>query len=62
MLSKFTFTADYFKIDIEDAIVSTPRQHALDSCYGGEASLDNVFRKRPSVSSGRFFYRPSFAG
>ncbi|SFV10732.1 TonB-dependent Receptor Plug Domain [Pseudoduganella namucuonensis] len=34
-LSKFTFTADYFKIKIEDAIVSTPRQYSLDQCYGG---------------------------
>ncbi|MRV75579.1 TonB-dependent receptor [Duganella sp. FT92W] len=34
-LSKFTFTADYFKIDIEDAIVSTPRQYSLEQCYSG---------------------------
>lgn len=34
-LSKFTFTADYFKINIEDAIVSTPRQYALEQCYSG---------------------------
>jgi iron complex outermembrane receptor protein len=35
MLSKLTFTADLFKINIDDAIVSTPRQFALTSCYGG---------------------------
>jgi hypothetical protein len=29
MLSKFTFTADYFNIKIADAIVSTPRQFSL---------------------------------
>ncbi len=33
MLSKFTFTADYFNIKISDAIVSTDRQYALDQCY-----------------------------
>jgi iron complex outermembrane receptor protein len=35
LLSKVTFTADLFKIQIDDAIVSTPRQFALTSCYGG---------------------------
>jgi outer membrane receptor protein involved in Fe transport len=35
MLSRFTFTADYFNIKIADAIVSTPRQFALTSCYSG---------------------------
>jgi outer membrane receptor protein involved in Fe transport len=35
VLNKFTFTVDWFKINIEDAIVSTPRQYALDQCYGG---------------------------
>jgi outer membrane receptor protein involved in Fe transport len=35
VLNKFTFTADWFKINIEGAIVSTPRQYALDQCYGG---------------------------
>lgn len=33
LLNRFTFTADFFKIDIADAIVSTNRQDALDSCY-----------------------------
>jgi outer membrane receptor protein involved in Fe transport len=35
MLSKFTFTADYFDIKIAGAIVGTPRQFALQSCYNG---------------------------
>ncbi|KQN79071.1 TonB-dependent receptor [Duganella sp. Leaf61] len=35
MLSKFTFTADYFNIKISEAIVSTPRQFSLAQCYGG---------------------------
>jgi outer membrane receptor protein involved in Fe transport len=34
-LKRFTFTADYFKIKIADAIVGTDRQYALDQCYGG---------------------------
>ena len=50
-LSKFTFTADYFKIDIEDAIVSTPRQYALDSCYGGgNTSFCNFITRRPAAA------------
>ena len=50
MLSKFTFTADYFKIDIEDAIVGTPRQYALDSCYGGgNTSFCNFITRRPAA-------------
>lgn len=32
-LRNFAFTADYFNIKIEDAIVSTPRQFILDQCY-----------------------------
>jgi outer membrane receptor protein involved in Fe transport len=35
LLKRFTFTADYFNIKIADAIVSTPRQFALTSCYSG---------------------------
>ncbi|WP_229459424.1 TonB-dependent receptor domain-containing protein [Massilia cavernae] len=51
MLSKFTFTADYFKIDIEDAIVSTPRQYALDSCYGGgNTTFCDFIKRRPAAT------------
>ena len=39
VLDKFTFTADYFKIDIDKAIVSTDRQFLLAQCYGGDASF-----------------------
>ena len=50
MLSKFTFTADYFKIDIQDAIVSTPRQFALQSCYGGGSpSFCSFITRRPTA-------------
>jgi outer membrane receptor protein involved in Fe transport len=50
MLSKFTFTADYFNIKIADAIVSTPRQFALQQCYGGgNQSFCNFITRRPSA-------------
>ncbi|MES2320445.1 MAG: TonB-dependent receptor [Pseudomonadota bacterium] len=50
MLSKFTFTADYFKIDIEDAIVPTPRQFALQSCYGGgNTAFCSFITRRPTA-------------
>jgi outer membrane receptor protein involved in Fe transport len=50
MLSKFTFTADYFDIKIADAIVSTPRQFALDQCYGGgNTALCSFITRRPTV-------------
>jgi iron complex outermembrane recepter protein len=32
-LRKFSFTADYFNITIDDAIVATPRQFILQQCY-----------------------------
>jgi iron complex outermembrane recepter protein len=50
MLSKFTFTADYFNIKIADAIVSTPRQFALTSCYGGgNPSFCSFITRRPAA-------------
>lgn len=50
MLSKFTFTADYFNIKIADAIVSTPRQYALDQCYGGgNTSFCDFIVRRPAA-------------
>jgi outer membrane receptor protein involved in Fe transport len=50
MLNKFTFTADFFKIDIADAIVSTPRQFALTSCYGGgNPALCSFITRRPAA-------------
>jgi len=33
-LADFGLTIDYFNIEIEDAIVPTPRQFILDQCYG----------------------------
>jgi iron complex outermembrane receptor protein len=50
MLSKFTFTADYFNIKIADAIVSTPRQYSLDQCYGGgNTSFCDFIVRRPAA-------------
>jgi outer membrane receptor protein involved in Fe transport len=50
MLSKFTFTADYFNIRIEDAIVSTPRQFTLQQCYGGgNSSYCSFITRRPTA-------------
>ena len=48
-LSKFTFTADYFKIKIADAIVSTERQYAMDQCYSqGNAEFCKFITRRPN--------------
>jgi iron complex outermembrane receptor protein len=50
MLRNFTFTVDYFKIDIDNAIVSTPRQFALQNCYGGgNTSFCNFITRRPTA-------------
>jgi outer membrane cobalamin receptor len=51
MLSRFTFTADYFNIKIADAIVSTDRQYALESCYSGaNTSFCDFIRRRPTAA------------
>ena len=44
-----TFTADYFKIDIEDAIVSTPRDFILQQCYSGDASFCQFVTRRAAA-------------
>jgi iron complex outermembrane receptor protein len=50
MLNRFTFTADYFDIKIQDAIVGLSRQFALDNCYGGgDASLCKYITRRPNA-------------
>lgn len=49
VLSKFTFTADYFKIKIADAIVSTERQYALSQCYNaGNPAFCKFITRRPA--------------
>lgn len=48
-LGNLTLTADYFKINISDAIVSTPRQFILSQCYGGDASFCQFIKRRPAA-------------
>jgi iron complex outermembrane recepter protein len=48
-LANTTFTADYFKIDVSDAIVATPRQFILAQCYGGDASFCQFVQRRPAA-------------
>jgi len=45
-------TLDYFDIEIEDAIVSTPRQFILDQCYGGGDATFCDFVTRRSANIG----------
>jgi iron complex outermembrane recepter protein len=49
MLRNWTFTADYFDIKIDQAIVPTPRQFILDQCYSGDASFCNFITRRPAA-------------
>lgn len=49
LLNNTTFTADYFKIDVSDAIVATPRQFILSQCYGGDASFCQFVTRRPAA-------------
>ncbi len=46
-LRNVTFTVDYFKIKIDDAIVSTPRDFILQQCYTGDASFCQFITRRP---------------
>ena len=49
-LKRFTFTADYFNIKIADAILSTPRQYALESCFSGSnPALCSFITRRPAA-------------
>jgi iron complex outermembrane recepter protein len=45
-LRNFTFSADYYKIKIADAIVSTPRRFILDQCYNGDATFCQFIKRR----------------
>jgi outer membrane receptor protein involved in Fe transport len=47
-LQNFVFTADYFKIDVEDAIVGTPRAFILNQCYSGSTAFCQFIKRRPS--------------
>ncbi|GAP74759.1 MULTISPECIES: TonB-dependent receptor domain-containing protein [Pseudoalteromonas] len=49
IISGLDITIDYFDIEIEDAIVSTPRQFILDQCYGGgDTSFCDFITRRPT--------------
>jgi iron complex outermembrane recepter protein len=48
-LNNTTFTADYFKINVSDAIVATPRQFILSQCYGGDPSFCQFVQRRPAA-------------
>ncbi len=45
-LKNFVFTADYFKIEIDQAIVETPRAFILDQCYNGNTSFCQFIKRR----------------
>lgn len=49
VLEDFGFTIDYYRIDIKDAIVSTPRQFILDQCYSGNAAFCQFITRRPAA-------------
>lgn len=48
MFEDFGLTIDYFDIEIEDAIVPTPRQFILEQCYGGDTSFCQFITRRAS--------------
>jgi iron complex outermembrane receptor protein len=49
-LGNVSFTADYFRVQIDDAIVDTPRQFILNQCYGGgNSSFCSFVTRRPSI-------------
>ena len=48
-LRNFNFSLDYFKIKIDDAIVSTPRDFILQQCYGGDASFCQFVTRRAAA-------------
>ncbi|HEY0446300.1 MAG TPA: TonB-dependent receptor [Allosphingosinicella sp.] len=54
-LRNFAFTADYFNIKIEDAIVGTPRQFILNQCYilGNAGFCDPRFVTRRPAQEGQ---------
>jgi iron complex outermembrane recepter protein len=45
-LRNFSFSADYYKIKIANAIVSTPRRFILDQCYNGDATFCQFIKRR----------------
>ncbi|MBI5717389.1 MAG: TonB-dependent receptor [Burkholderiales bacterium] len=48
-LRNLSVELDFFKIDIDDAIVSTPRQFILSQCYTGDASFCQFITRRSAA-------------
>ncbi|MEJ1960222.1 MAG: TonB-dependent receptor [Gammaproteobacteria bacterium] len=49
VLENFGFTLDYYRINIADAIVSTPRSFILDQCYSGaNPAICSFITRRPA--------------
>jgi outer membrane receptor protein involved in Fe transport len=48
VLEDFAFTVDYFDIEVEDAIISRPRQYILDQCYSA-GNLCEFITRRPNA-------------
>lgn len=49
ILKNFVFTADYFNIEIDQAIVGTPRAFILDQCYNGDTSFCRFIKRRSAA-------------
>jgi outer membrane receptor protein involved in Fe transport len=50
VLDRFNFTIDYYRIDIDDAIVQTDRNFILTQCYGGgDPSFCGFVTRRPEA-------------
>jgi hypothetical protein len=48
VLKNFSFTIDYFAIQVDDALVSTDRQFILDQCYTGNSTYCQFVTRRPA--------------
>ena len=51
VLEDFSFTIDYFDIEVEDAIVSTPRQFILDQCYSAGLLCEFITRRPNAIGA-----------
>lgn len=51
VLEDFGFTIDYYDIEIDDAIVSTPRQFILDQCYNSGNFCEFITRRPTDVGA-----------
>lgn len=49
VLENFGITLDYSRIEIDDAIVATPRQFILDQCYSGDSKFCQFIIRRPAA-------------